>query len=246
MSEESEDRVASRVSRGRGGTEAELDPETHVLARMLKAPGTLTQRIRSDDGLLPLAIQLLTWGLIFHAVYGFALALFHSFEVASMTAVKAACIALCSAGLCLPSLYVFSCVAGLPITVKQAVALAASVPAMTGLLLLGLTPVSWLFSVSTNSLPFVVVSNLLAWGLAVSFSCRFFALLNRGEEGGKPVGLNWWLVIYIIVSLQMTTTMRPLLGMPDSGGLRPREKKFFLAHFQESFRKQNSGWRRGR
>lgn len=236
MSEEKEEGVMCHVSCDRGGTEAELGPETHVLARMLKAPGTLTRRIRTDDGLPVLALQLLVWGLIFHAAYGFAMALFDSFEVASITAVKAAFIALCSAVLCLPSLYVFSCVAGLPITVTQALALAAAVPAMTGLLLLGLTPVSWLFSVSTNNLPFVVISNLLAWGLAVSFSCRFFALLNQGEDKGKPVGLKWWLVIYIIVSLQMTTTMRPLLRMHETGAWRAKEKKFFLAHFEESFR----------
>lgn len=214
---------------------SESIPETHVLARMLKAPETLTYRIRADDGLVVLAVQLLVWGLIFHAVYGFALALFDSFGAASITAVKAALIALCSAALCLPSLYVFSCVAGLPITVRQAIALTASVPAMTGLLLIGLTPVSWLFSVSTNSLPFVVTANLLAWWLAVTFSCRFFALLSSGGNGGKPVGLNWWLAVYIVVSLQMTTTMRPLLRVPESGW-REKEKKFFLAHFTENFK----------
>ena len=186
-----------------------------------------------------LALQLLVWGLILHAGYGFALALFDSTAVAGMTAVKAALIALCSAALCLPSLYVFSCVAGLPITVTQAVALAAAVPAMTGLLLLGLAPVSWLFSVSTDNLPFVVIANLLAWGLAVSFSCRFFALLNQGANGEKPVGLNWWLVIYVIVSLQMTTTMRPLLRMPETGW-RATEKKFFLSHFADSFKNERS------
>ena len=220
---------------GTNGVGWDAEAETHVLARMLKAPDTLMRRIRKDDGLVLLAVQLLVWGLIFHAAYGFALALFDSFEAAGITAVKAALIALCSAGLCLPSLYVFSCVAGLPLSVTQAIALTASVPAMTGLLLLGLTPVSWLFSVSTDNLPFVVVSNLLAWGLAVSFSCRFFALLNRFANGGKPVGLNWWLVIYIIVSLQMTTTMRPLLRMPETGW-RAKEKKFFLSHFGDSFR----------
>lgn len=209
------------------------DRETHVLARMLKAPQSLTQRIRDDDRLVLLAVQLLIWGLIFHAFYGFALALFDSFGTASVASVKAALIVLCSVTLCLPSLYVFSCVAGLPITVTQAVALAASVPAMTGLILLGLAPVSWLFSVSTDSLWFVVVANLLAWWLAVTFSCRFFALLNMGGALGKPVGLNWWLVIYIVVSLQMTTTMRPLLRMPEAGW-RASEKKFFITHFRDS------------
>lgn len=213
-------------------------PSNNPIENLLKAPANIALRIENDDSLPLLAARLFLWGLAFHAVYGFAMALFGSTEAAFMTAGKAPLVALCSAALCMPSLYVFSCVAGMPIRITQALALAGVTLAMTGLLLLGLTPVTWLFSVSTNSVPFVVIMNLTAWTIAVSFSFRFFGIFNdsRDEEDRQgATGLKWWLVIYIIVSLQMATTMRPLLTIPEQGW-RVTEKKFFLGHFSDSMK----------
>lgn len=207
--------------------------EEHSLASLLKTPAAILWRIRENDRLPSLSAQLLSWGLIFHAVYGFAMALFDSTEAGAITAVKAPLIAMFSVLLCLPSLYVFSCVAGLPVRITQACALAASTVAMTGLLLLGMTPVTWLFSVSTNSISFVVIMNLISWMVAVGFALRFFANLDLSGKKEKLSGLKWWLFIYITVSLQMATTLRPLLGKPEIGWITP-EKKFFLTHFRES------------
>jgi len=204
-----------------------------ALGNLLKAPMRLIRRIDEDDSLPALTVQLFFWGLAFHAAYGFAMALFDSAGVAFVTAGKAPLIAFCSVLLCMPSLYVFSCVAGLPITITQSFALAGATLAMTGLLLLGLTPVTWLFSVSTDSLPFVVIINVLAWAVAVSFAFRFFGVLNRSGAKKKTGGLKWWLVIYVIVSLQMATTMRPLLSEAEQGW-QMQQKKFFLAHFRDS------------
>jgi len=105
--------------------------------------------------------------------------------------------------------------------------------AMTGLLLLGMTPVIWLFSVSTNNLSFIVIINLVSWIVAVGFALRFFGMFGQPGINDKISGLKWWLFIYIMVSLQMATTMRPLLGKPGTG-LEPVEKKFFLAHFKDT------------
>lgn len=205
----------------------------NALENLLKAPGALIWRINKDRDLPVLSVQLLFWGLVFHAVYGFAMALFGSSQIALMTAWKAPLIALCSLLLCIPSLYVFSCVAGMAISIRQAVALASTAVAMTGLLLLGLTPVTWLFSVSTNNLPFVVLINITAWSIAVIFAMKFFNALTLYGGLEKTTGLRWWLFVYIIVSLQMATVMRPLLGASEHGWHEP-EKKFFLAHLKES------------
>ena len=210
-----------------------IPPPRHPLGALLKTPGALIARILSDQDLPALAGQLLLWGLVFHAIYGFAMALFDSNGVALMTAGKAPLIALGSVLLCVPSLYVFLCVAGTPITLTQAGAIASATVAMTGLLLLGLTPVAWLFSVSTSSLPFVVIVNLLAWVIAIGFVFRFFGLLGQAGGARKTTGFKWWLVIYVVVSLQMATTLRPLLS-PCAGGWRDTEKKFFWTHFKES------------
>ena len=48
------------------------------------------------------------------------------------------------------------------------------------------------------------------------------------------VGLKWWLLVYILVTLQMVTTLRPLLAKPASGWW-VAGKKFFLVYFGEQF-----------
>ncbi len=149
-----------------------------------------------------MATRLLCWGLAFHAVYGLAMGAFGSTRVALLTAAKAPLIAAASLLLCMPRLYVFSCVAGMTITLTQAASLGAAAVAMTGLLFLGLTPVAWLFSTSTNSLPFVVVMNLLAWNIAVGFVARFLDRMGRTDSPRKTAGLKWWLAIYVVVSLR--------------------------------------------
>jgi hypothetical protein len=41
--------------------------------------------------------------------------------------------------------------------------------------------------------------------------------------------VNVWICIFLLVVLQMTTALRPILGKSDS--FFPTEKKFFLGHW---------------
>jgi len=205
-----------------------------VIARLLKSPGSLAAQIAVGRGLWTCGLRLLLWGLFCHALYGVAMALFGGVGAAAMTLVKAPCIALSSILLCMPSLYVFSAVGGEPLTLAQAFAVGAAIVAMIGLLLLGLAPVAWLFAVSTNSSAFTVLFSLLAWIVAVGFACRFVNQFRAVPAFKRTAGLKWWLLVYVLVSLQMVTTQRPLLERPEQGWYRA-EKQFFLAHFFESF-----------
>jgi len=47
--------------------------------------------------------------------------------------------------------------------------------------------------------------------------------------------LRIWTVIFILVMIQMTTALRPLVGRSES--FLPGEKKFFLDHWRENLRK---------
>ncbi|MGZ5512654.1 MAG: hypothetical protein ACXWG7_04650 [Chthoniobacterales bacterium] len=44
--------------------------------------------------------------------------------------------------------------------------------------------------------------------------------------------LQIWGIIFTLVCLQMTATLRPIIGRADT--FLPREKKFFLAHWFDS------------
>ena len=209
-------------------------PPAGTLTALLKTPGAVVAAIRDEDALWKRTALLVLWGLVFHSLYGFVMALFGGWEAGLMTVVKAPVIALSAMMLCLPSLYVFSSIGGNPISVPQCFAIVGSALAMTGLILLGMVPVTWLFSISTENVPFVVLLNTGIWLIAVLFARRFLKLALPGKTR-QTGGIQWWLLVYIIVSLQMATTMRPLLVKP-SAGWWGTGKKFFLAYFIDSFK----------
>lgn len=207
--------------------------QNNELGALLKAPSWLVARIDDDQELLGRALRMGFWGLVFHAVFGLALGLFGGWPVAFMAAAKSPLIALCSLSLCLPSMYVFACVGGMPLSLTQAAALAGAVLAVTGLLLLALAPVAWLFAVSTTNAGFVVLLTLLIWFVAIGFARGFLGRLKASAHLSRLSGLNWWLLIYILVTWQMTTFMRPLLSLGASGWWT-KEKQFFLVYFLRS------------
>ncbi len=200
------------------------------LGALLKAPSWLVAQIDDDCGLGGRAARMAFWGLVFHAIFGLALGLFGGWSVAFMTAAKTPLIAICSIALCFPSMYVFACVGGMPLSLSQAAALAGAVLAVTGLLLLALAPVAWLFAVSTTNATFVVLLTLLIWLIATGFARGFISRLRTSATLNRLGGLSWWALVYMLVTWQMTTFLRPLLVEAKDGWFTS-EKMFFLVHF---------------
>ena len=60
----------------------------------------------------------------------------------------------------------------------------------------------------------------------VLIGARYLGVADRGY-------LVLWIIIVTLVSLQMMTTLRPIVG--SSERLLPAEKKFFLTHWLELF-----------
>jgi hypothetical protein len=105
--------------------------------------------------------------------------------------------------------------------------------ALTTILLIGFAPVAWVFSQSTASLAWMGALHFLFWGIAAAFGARFLQTAF-GQLLKSRTGIRLWTVIYLLVALQMTTALRPILGSSDS--FLPREKKFFLDHWAEVMR----------
>ncbi len=136
-----------------------------------------------------------------------------------------------SALICLPSLYIFSCLSGSPARLVEVFGVLAGVLALTTVLLIGFAPVAWVFSESTKSLPAISALHLFFWLVATYFGLRFlhtgFAHLGAKSNGGVKV----WVVIFLLVALQMTTALRPIVGTAPT--FLPAEKKFFVNHWFE-------------
>ncbi len=76
---------------------------------------------------------------------------------------------------------------------------------------------------------------LMFWITALGFG------IGAITKGAKAFGdhnttyLTFWSIIFIVVTFQMSTSLRPLLG-PAEETLFPTEKRFFLEHWGEVFR----------
>lgn len=139
-----------------------------------------------------------------------------------------------SALICLPSLYIFACLSGSQARLLEIVGLLAGMLALSMVLLIGFAPVAWLFSQSTRSVCWMGSLHLLFWLVATCFGLKF---LYDGFAHSRPTstaGLSTWMVIFVLVVLQMTTALRPILGKADT--LLPQEKKFFVTHWLDCAR----------
>ena len=206
-----------------------------VVASLLKAPESVADMISERRTPLATGMTLLGAAAVCHAVFGLAIGLFGGWSVAIMDAVKIPLVAVCSLLLCYPSLYVFSCVGGTPLSLSQAFLLGASCLAMLGLLLVGLAPVAWLFSVSTESLPFVAMLTLFIWLIAVSFAVRYIGKLRAHALFTRAGGIKLWFFVLVLVTVQMVTCMRPILTPPETEGWWTAKKMFFIQHFGSTF-----------
>ncbi len=131
--------------------------------------------------------------------------------------------------MCLPSLYIFASLSGADIRPGRAFSLWAGGWTITSVLLIGFVPVAFIFTCSISSRPFIGLLHLAIWMLSMAFGVRY---IIRGIQHfcGRQAGLiRLWVLILVLCMLQMSTTLRPILGHADQ--VVTLEKKFFLYHW---------------
>jgi gamma-glutamylcysteine synthetase len=102
--------------------------------------------------------------------------------------------------------------------------------ALTGLLLVGFAPVVWVFSQSTDSVPFMGFLALAFWVISLLFGMQLLKAATAAISPHSTTGyLSVWIMIFFVVTLQMSTALRPIIGTATD--LLPKEKRFFLAHW---------------
>ncbi len=174
-------------------------------------------------------------GLLGFALYGAAAGMFQGGTQIALAAAKAPGIAALTLLLCCPSLYIFGALAGARWTPATFRIVAAGLLATLGFLLGGLLPIAWLFSSSSRYLGTVVWIHVLLWIVALALAYRFLsgALRELGARGGAFL----WLCLFLIVSFQVTTLLRPVLWRPEGAPLhRFGEKKSFFENLGEAFK----------
>ena len=145
---------------------------------------------------------------------------------------KAPLIVAGSALLC-ASLYVFGVLAGAPLTRARFAVTLTGFLGMLALVMAGLLPIEWLFSVSTESLAFVVWLHLALWTIAMIFGVRFLRAALPEVSAGA---LMLWVGLFCLVSFQVTTFVRPTLWRDPNAAIVAHGKLFFLDHFKQALR----------
>jgi hypothetical protein len=136
-----------------------------------------------------------------------------------------------SALICLPSLYIFTCLSGSQARLVEVLGLLAGLLMLMTILLIGFAPVAWVFSQSTESLAWMGALHLMFWLVATIFGLRFLKAGFTHSNARSKAGINTWVVIFLLVAVQMTTALRPILGTADT--FMPTQKQFFLAHWAD-------------
>ena len=217
------------------------DPVPGSLSELLKTPDRYSLGILGGAAPARRIASSLAAAVVGFALYFFAAGFFAGWQIALLDAVKGAGIALFAFALCLPSLYVFSCVSGATLRAGQIVAAGAACLATAGMLLAALAPVLWLFAVSTTSAAFVAFLGALLSAPAMWFAVRPALGLKAAGAVRTTAGLRLWLAAFTVVAMQTVTLLRPMLAAPAAKPAEGEEaaaeasampdKMFFLEHF---------------
>ena len=141
-----------------------------------------------------------------------------------------------SAMICLPSLYIFACLSGSQARLIEVCGLLAGLLMLMTILLVGFAPVAWIFSQSTESLSWMGTLHLVFWFIATLFGLRFLETGFSHSQARSRAGFHTWVVIFLLVAVQMTTALRPILGTADT--FLPTGKEFFGTHWSECLKAQ--------
>lgn len=203
---------------------------SHVLNHLLKKPLSVIYEINQGSS-KPLN-TLLVISLASLTIFGLVLGMFSSGTQLWAAPVKIIGGIFFSGLICLPSLYIFGALGGIDAKVQDTVGLMLTFLSITSLLLVGFAPVVWLFSTSSNSLVFFGFLSLAIWLVCLVFGLRVINRASLSMGGGKGNHLHVWALIFMMVTLQMSTTLRPIIGTSDHF-FNLKEKRFFLHHWLE-------------
>jgi hypothetical protein len=201
-----------------------------AIEAILRQPRRLMYQLR-QPGAERLILVMVLLSLICSLIYGLVVGSFSMGEQLWAAPVKIALGLLISVVICLPSLYIFACLSGSQARLLEIAGLVAGLVLLMTLLLIGFAPVAWLFSQSTESVAWMGGLHVAFWLISTFFGLRFLENGFSHSKARSSAGLNTWIIIFLLVVLQMTTALRPIVGKGTS--FLPTEKKFFLTHWGE-------------
>jgi hypothetical protein len=134
---------------------------------------------------------------------------------------------------CFPSFYIFICLAGIDVKPGKAFLVLLSSVSVFSILIVGFAPIAWVFSQSTSTVFFIGFFHLLFWLISTLFGMRVLLKAAHSLECKNMFYPLFWILIFLITSLQMMTALRPMIGTADT--ILPKEKMFFMYNWGKLF-----------
>lgn len=202
-----------------------------IVEALLKRPANLIAALQETRS-TRITLQLIFVALLALAAYGLVVGSFSGGKQVLAAPLKISAGVAATLLICLPSLFIFTCLTGADVTLRALIGTACAMVALAALLLIGFAPVAWVFSQSTDSIAFMGFLHLAFWLIGITFGLRLLRVLMESLRISERLHLRVWSAIFVLVSLQMTTALRPILGTSEHW--LPSEKKFFVAHWLEN------------
>jgi len=208
-----------------------------AIESILRQPRRLMFQLR-QPGAGKLIAAMVFVSIVSSLIYGVVAGTFSGGTQLWAAPVKIALGLMISAAICLPSLYIFTCLSGSQARLIEVCGLLAGLLMLMTMLLIGFAPVVWIFSQSTESLAWMGALHLVFWLIATFFGLRFLQTGFSHSAARSLAGFKTWVIIFLLVAVQMMTALRPILGTSEN--FLPKEKKFFLAHWGDCMTATNS------
>jgi hypothetical protein len=210
---------------------------TSVIESLLKHPGRIIHELQHERA-GAVSLWLLLFALMGMALYGVVVGTLSGGQQLWLAPAKLSLGTFFAMLICLPSLYIFSCLDGVEAPIRTIAGALFAAVCLNALLLIGFAPVGWIFSQSTDSVVLMGVLHLLFWAVGVVFALRLLRAVAGLLGTGGARHLRVWGGIFVLVCLQMTSALRPIIGTAET--VLPREKKFFVAHWIDSLGAQEA------
>jgi len=211
-----------------------------TIEALLRQPRRMMFQLR-QPGAGKLIAAMLFISIVCSLIYGVVVGTFSGGQQLWIAPVKIAAGLMISALICLPSLYIFTCLSGSNARLAEVFGLLAGMLMLMTILLIGFAPVAWIFSQSTESLAWMGALHLIFWFIATIFGLRFLEAGFAHSNARSRAGFHTWVVIFLLVAVQMTTALRPILGTSET--FFPKEKEFFLSHWGDCLKSSDGGFK---
>ena len=139
---------------------------------ILRHPRRVMFQLRQPDA-GKLIMMMLLVSVVCSLVYGLVVGTFSGGTQLWAAPAKIAGGLMISAVICLPSLYIFTCLSGSQARLVEVCGLFAGLLMLMTILLAGFAPVAWIFSQSTDSLSWMGALHLVFWFIATAFGLRW-------------------------------------------------------------------------